>query len=245
MFSPEHLTHHDCGTEGESVRGQKRIISILRQLQADRELLSVTVPDCSATANTAILGIKEDRGFLLLDEFSSRVTHKAFLKGKRAVAKGRLNGAEMFFDCQLIKTGADDNMVLYAVRLPVEIIHRQRRNQFRLRLPPALCIPVEVSNLNGCSTAGELHDLSTSGLGALLQTGHCPQHGDLLSSVSITLPGATSFITELEVRFSRIDETRHMLRLGGRFLGLTQQQERKLEQFLAEQQRKRCRHDGL
>ncbi|MDT8388549.1 MAG: flagellar regulator YcgR PilZN domain-containing protein [Thiogranum sp.] len=245
MLLPEHLMQHDCDTEGERIRGQKRIIALLRQLQAGHALLSMTVPGCSAIANTAILGIKDDRGFFLLDELSANVTHEAFLKAKKAVAKGRLNGTEMYFNCQLVKTGADDNMVLYAIRLPDEIIRKQRRNQFRLRLSPAVCVPVEVSDPDGCSTAGELHDLSTSGLGALLQTRHCPEHGQRLSRVSIALPGSAPFITELEVRFSRIDKTRHMLRLGGRFLTLTQQQERKLEQFLAEQQRKRCRYDGF
>ena len=245
LLSPKRTTRRDRAPEGERVSGRKQIIALLRQLEAGHELLSVTVPNCPDIANTAILGIKEDRGYSLLDEFSTNTTHQAFIEQKKAVIQGHLRGTELRFSCDLVKTGADANIILYAVRIPGEIVRKQRRDQFRLRLSPAICVPVTVPDLDGYRVAGEAYDLSASGLGAMLNTRCCPERGTLLPDVTIALPGCKPFIAKLEVRFSRVESARHMLRLGGRFVAMTQQQERKLEQFLAEQQRKRCRHDSL
>lgn len=244
LLSPKRMPQRDREPQGERVTGGKKIAAILRQLEADHELLSVTVANCPDIASTAILGVKQDGGYLLLDEFSSSAVNQAFSEHKNALVKGWLRGTEVRFNCRLLKTGSDSDILLYAVQIPSVIIRKQRRNQFRLRLNPTLSVPLTVPDLDGCKAAGIVYDLSASGLGALLNTRNCPERGALLPEVSICLPGTKPLITKLEVRFSRADSDRHMLRIGGRFVALNKKEERKLEQFLAEQQRKRCRHDS-
>lgn len=244
VLSPKRMPRRDRKPEGERVSSHSKIIAMLRQLEADHELLSVSVPGCADSTNTAVLGVKEEGGYFLLDEFASGAANQAFSEHKTALVKGRLRGTELCFNVTLIKIGSESNILLYAVRIPNLIIRKQRRHQFRLRLNPNLSIPLSIPDLCGSRAAGEAFDLSASGVGAFLNTRSHPGRGDLLHEVSICLPNDKPLVAQLEVRFARADSVRHMLRIGGRFVSLNKQEERKLERFLAEQQRKRRRHDN-
>ena len=104
-------------------------------------------------------------------------------------------------------------------------------------------VPLSIANLEGETVKGEAFDLSTSGVGAFLQTRKMPSRGQTLSGVTLSLPQTRPLKTKLEIRFARQDSAHHMLRIGARFIGLERSQERQIAQFLAEQQRKRRRYD--
>jgi c-di-GMP-binding flagellar brake protein YcgR len=235
--------------QGERRPGQERITSatrirdILHQLKANHELLCVTVPGCRDPANTAILGIKEQRGVFYLDELNSASAHEALLHSRKLRIDCRLHGMELQFVAQLLSTDIDKGLALYEIALPKSLTRLQRRESFRLRLSPSLAIPVSISSLDGESVSGEAFDLSATGIGALLRTRNIPSRGQILTGVTLSLPRAKPLKTKLEIRFARQNAAQHLLRIGARFVGLERQQERQIAQFLAEQQRKRRRHD--
>lgn len=218
------------------------IVATLHQLKAEHELLSVRVPGCPDTASSAILGVREEQGCYYLDELNLPAAHKAFLKTRKAVIHCRLQGMEVRLPCQLAKASSDGGIALYRITIPNRIVRVQRREHFRLRLNPGLMIPVTVPRLEGDRAVGEAFDLSAGGVGAFINTRNIPSRGQILSEVSIALPEAPSFKTNLEIRFARVDNIHHMLRIGGRFVSLDRNQERVIAHFLAEQQRKRRRH---
>lgn len=227
----------------ENVTSRSLIIATLHQLKTEHELLCVRVPGCSDSASSAILGVKEDQGCYYLDELNLPATHKAFLKNRKAVINCRLQGMEVRFPCHLVKASSEGGIALYKISIPKRMIRIQRREHFRLRLNSGLTIPVTVPRLEGDRANGEAFDLSAGGVGAFINTSNIPSRGQILTEVSISLPQSSSFKTNIEVRFARVDDIHHTLRIGGRFVGLDRNQERAIEHFLAEQQRKRRRHD--
>jgi c-di-GMP-binding flagellar brake protein YcgR len=226
-----------------NVTSRSLIVATLHQLKTEHELLSVCVPGCPETASSAILGVKEDQDCYYLDELNLPTTHKAFLKNRKASINCRLQGMEVRFSCHLVKASSDGGIALYKISIPKNMIRIQRREHFRLRLDAGLMVPVTVPRLEGDSANGEAFDLSAGGVGAFMNTNNIPSRGQVLTEVSISLPQSPSFKTNLEIRFARVDDIHHMLRIGGRFIGLNRNQERLIEHFLAEQQRKRRRHD--
>lgn len=232
---------HNSGEE--TVTSRCVIIATLHQLKAEHELLSVRVPGCKDTASSAILGIREDQECYYLDELNLPLTHKAFLRERKAIIHCRLQGMEIRIPCQLLRASSDKGIALYKIALPKRIVRVQRRQHFRLRLNAGLVVPVTVPRLEGHRASGEAFDLSTGGLGAFIHTSDVPSRGQILSEVAIALPQAPSFKTSVEIRFARVDDIHHSLRVGCRFVSLDKNQERIIAHFLAEQQRKRRRHN--
>jgi c-di-GMP-binding flagellar brake protein YcgR len=235
--------------QGERRPGQERITSatkiraILHQLKADHELLCVSIPGCQDSANTAILGIKEQRGVFYLDELNSATAHEALLDGRMLRVTCRLHGMELQFVAQLLRTDTDKGLTLYEMALPKALTRAQRRETFRLRLSPGLSVPISIPSMDGETVSGEAFDLSATGVGALLRTRNIPSRGQVFAGVTLALPRAKPLKAKLEVRFARQNAAQHMLRIGARFVSLERQQERQIAQFLAEQQRRRRRHD--
>ena len=227
----------------DAVSGRKRIIAVLEQLKASHELLSVSLAGYRTAATSAILSVSDDRNCFLLDELSDPELHRSFLEQRKAVIRGRLHGMQLRFACRLLNAGSEGGIALYEVAIPAKLQSVQRRAHFRLPLIPNLAVPVSVPRLQGKPVTGQAFDLSAGGIGALLQTRSIPSRGEIVSGLSISLPQSRPLSANIEVRFARLDTTRHSLRLGGRFVGLDRKQERKLALFLAETQRKRRRFE--
>ncbi len=228
---------------GDGVYSRKRILTVLRQLKADHELLSVSVAGCRTAANSAILSVDESRDSFLLDELNLPQAHRAFVERRKALIHSHLHGMELRFAVHLLKAGSEAGIALYEVAIPERVHSVQRRADFRLRLIPNVAIPLTVPHFEGKAVSGEAFDLSAGGIGAFFRTRNLPNRGQILSDLSISLPQSRPLKASVEVRFARLDSTHHMLRLGGRFVDLGRTQERRLAQFLAEQQRKRRRFE--
>jgi len=232
----------DRSPAGEKVTDRNKITTILHQLKADHELLSVSVPGCKERANTAILGIREEQGHFYLDELNLRSAHEAFLKSRKARIDCRLRGMELSFVAHMLKASTASGIALYELRIPRSITRLQRRDSFRLRLNPGLIVPVTLAHFEGETVKGEAMDLSAGGVGVFLHTRNIPSRGQILHSLSLSIPRSSSFRADVEVRFARQEHTHHVLRVGGRFVNLNPKQERLIAQFLAEQQRRLRRH---
>lgn len=226
----------------ERITSPSKIVALLSQLKLEHELLSVSMAGCEHTANTVVLGIRTDSGALYLDELSTENAHRVLLRQRKARFSARLQGMKLYFDAVVRKVEKSKGIALYEMALPQSITRLQRRDSFRLRLTSGTPVPLNIEELDGESVGGAVQDLSASGLGALLRTRKQPCCGQLLSAVTLSLPGKTPITTRLEVRFARSDDARGMLHLGGRFVDLTPRQQRDIAQYIAEQQRKRRRH---
>lgn len=227
----------------ERITALPRIKSIVRRLQADRELLYVQVPGCDQPANTAVLGMREKRGVVYLDELSTHAAHRALLQRRQLKVTGRLQGMQLSFTTRLLGVSDENGLATYEVALPVLITRAQRRENFRLRLGSGLIVPVTIADLEGDSVKGEVFDLSTTGLGAYLQTRKSPAPGTVLAGVRLSLPSERLLNAGIEIRFARHNTAQHLLRIGARFVGMEPAQERQIARFLAEQQRKRRRFE--
>jgi c-di-GMP-binding flagellar brake protein YcgR len=243
FFASLKQTFHKKHAPGrERITAAARINAIMRQLKEEHELLGVTVPGCEQPANTAILGVSEKRGIFLLDELNSDDAHRALLQNRKLRITCRLQGMELKFACALVNDSNDGGLAIYEIALPSQITRVQRRDNYRLRLDTGLVVPVSVPNLEGETVKGQVFDLSTSGIGAYLQTRNSPPPGKLLHGVTLSLGRGRPLKTGIEIRFARQNTSNHMLRIGARFVDLETAQERQIARFLAEQQRKRRRH---
>jgi c-di-GMP-binding flagellar brake protein YcgR len=243
FFASLKQTFHNKRAPGqERITAAARINAIVRRLKEEHELLAVTVPGCEHPANTAILGVSEKRGIFLLDELNSDDAHRALLQNRKLRITCRLQGMELKFACALVNNSSDGGLAIYEIALPRQITRVQRRDNYRLRLDAGLVVPVTVPNLEGETVNGQVFDLSTSGIGAYLQTRNSPARGKVLHGVTLSLARGRPLRASIEIRFARQNASHHMLRIGARFVGLETGQERLIARFLAEQQRKRRRH---
>ena len=228
--------------EQERITSGPKIIAILHQLKADHELLCATVPGYNGKANTAIIGIKNKRDLFYLDELNSEAAHHALLKNRKLRIDCHLQGMELQFITHMLRARTDGGIALYEMSMPKVVVQLQRRQNFRLRLSPGISVPLGIASLEGATVKGEAFDLSTTGVGAFLQTRKIPGRGQILSGLTLSLPRTRPLKAQVEIRFARQDSAHHMLRIGARFIGLDRNQERLIAHFLAEQQRKRRRH---
>ncbi len=241
LFSRQQASSQAQGDSAEKVTSRTKIIALLRQLKSQHELLGVQVKGQSTFSNTAILGVREDDDLFFLDELSDAGAHQAFLKQRALRVDCHLQGLELHFQCRLVNVDSSNGIAFYAIRIPTVIHRLQRRQFFRVRVDAGLSVSVSVPDLGGEALTGEAIDLSAGGLGAIFPTDAEPEIGLVIDDCSIPLPRQQPLKTRLEVRFASLDDTRHQLRLGARFIGLDLRQERLLTQFLAEMQRKRRR----
>lgn len=245
MFaSLKRVLQRDRDPAHDKVTSRRKIVALLRQLQHDHELLCIKLPGFPDQSNTAIIGVKDDHNYFLLDELSNPAAHEAFLKNRKALVECRLRGMELHFGCRLLKVDTRATIAVYAVSFPERIARTQRRGDYRLRLSHGLVTPLTVPHFEGRQVSGEVFDLSIGGLGAFLNTRSVPNRAQVLPDVSVALPQSRPFNANLEIRFARLDSAHRMLRIGARFINLDSKQQRQLSQFLAEQQRKRRRHES-
>lgn len=225
----------------ERITSSSRINTIFRQLKAEHALLSATVPGFDGRSNTAILGLKEERGLFYLDELSEDGAHSALLECGKLRIETHLEGMELQFIAHMLRASQEGGIALYEMALPKVVAQLQRRQHYRLRLKPGISAPLTIASLDGESVKGEAFDLSTTGVGAFLQTRKVPRPGQVLAGLTLQLPRTPPLKTRIEVRFARLDSAHHSLRIGARFVALERHQESQISQFLAEQQRKRRR----
>ncbi len=210
------------------------ILGLLKRIQNQRAMLTITLPGSDKNYNSAVLEINEEQAYLVIDELSPESGHPLLLDIKELRARTRVEGARISFSTTLIDAGRESGIAYYNLTLPTEIDYLQQRASYRVKTKVAQPIPVTLIHAEGQTIKGELQDLSVGGLSiriahkqlpaALKTTDTLPCRFRLAQDEEITCT--------LEIRSIRSKDNNTPVRLGCRFVNLAAQQQKMIQRYV-------------
>jgi len=227
---------------GHHISDHKQITSLLMHAYKKHVLFNASFPGHNAQFSTALLGIYDEHGFVVLDELTPRIGHRLFLKEKKINLSGRLEGVEMQFSTHLNEAREKGGIAFYKIRMPESVYYRQRRHDFRIASTGA---NISFHGLRGKGVnqmlKGYVSDISRSGVGVMLEDDVTLDQGEVLSSCIISMPGEGEVTFSMEVRFCFNNNRAQVTRIGGRYLEIDNASLRKIAYYISELERARAR----
>ncbi len=172
-----------------ALTGHSQISALLMQIYKCRVLLDVRLPEQANHYTSALLGIYDEHGFIVMDGLNPTSGHRRLLDAKRLQVAGRLDGVDFSFSTRLIDVREKQGTAFYKMTLPEQMIYRQRRLDFRIgTLGRKFAFHALRGDSNAQILAGYLHDISRNGVGLILENGTMLEPGEQLASCIIALP---------------------------------------------------------
>lgn len=212
-----------------------RICKVLRRLQDQRCLLTVTVGRNPDAYTSAILEVNHDGEYFVMDELVPRSGHERLADTKEIHVRARLDSLEVRFTSRVTRISVREGLPYYKVPFPADVDFPQRRQVHRVPVPLNTGLPVSVLMPDERIFAGELRDVSPEGIGIRVRTGVPDIDRDRGSHAicEIRLPRGVEFVADIEVCHIDLPARGRVPRIGARFVSLNGMQTRRLEQFCA------------
>lgn len=230
-------------TEPQYITDPVQIAGILRRLQEGHALIHVSLPGGSESWLSAVIGVQQASGEVLLDELSPRDGNAALQGSGRLVVNAQIKGVDISFAANLVGTGIDEGLVFYRVALPQGVRYWQRRASYRAHVGAALTVPVTLNHSDGLVLTGELVDISPGGVGTRHKDtkGIVPLIGEVWSDCHIALPDGHEIACSLEIRNIGHEGRSAKVRIGSRFVDLDRIRLKNVEAFVAHLERENLR----
>ena len=217
-----------------------RIIDHLSKLHQARALLTVTLAGSSKLFNSIIVNVNAANGRVTLDKLFPEKGHELARKVGKFNIHTFLHGIEISFTGKLIKTAGSEQDVVYEIALPEKLFYRQRRAHYRVPVSVAQGIKVTLYNEQFEKSEGVLSNLSVGGIGVQFEGEDVnipKEKGAQLPACEFVLPDKKVIKCPLELRFFYQDTAYNHLRIGGRFLHLSQNEERGIQRYIMQLER--------
>jgi c-di-GMP-binding flagellar brake protein YcgR len=223
-------THH--------ITDKPQITALLVQAFKAHTLFNASFTDETNLFNTALLGIYEEYGFIVLDEINPNRGHELLLKTREAILTGRVDGVEMRFRSKLIEAREKNGVSYYKMEIPAQVYFLQRRKDYRVPTRGTQ-IPFRAQGgyQSGQFINGYLNDISRSGIGITLNELVNLSKGEVLSTCKVSMPGGSEIIFSMEICFCWRDTSRGITRLGGRFQNLDRSSLQKIRKTINQMER--------
>lgn len=197
----------NLGTENQSpyqVDSRKEIIMLLRNLQDNKQLISMIINDGTEVIITAILKIDDDNNTVIFDCASSESANQRLVETPRVYFEASLNRISIQFSSSRINRINFDGGSALSCTIPTSLIRLQRREYYRINTPvasPILCTLNLAQELGGGTVKLALVDISCGGIAVLddkklLGT----EIGMVYENCQLDLPGAGLISVNLQVR---------------------------------------------
>lgn len=205
MITRDHAHNARSPSQGAEERyrlvDQADIKATLIQLARGRNLVSASFNGGTEYLMTAVVGVNDPLGLLLLD-FGPDAAHT-----RRAIASGRLQcsvrcaGVPIHFTCESLRGARFEGMPTIAAAMPQRIYRIQRRDAFRAATPivngPRLLVP---DPLTGHRHTLALRDISLGGVGLIGGEGGQPlQPSARYANCTLSLPEFGDITVDLRI----------------------------------------------
>ncbi|MCP4286297.1 MAG: flagellar brake protein [Gammaproteobacteria bacterium] len=224
------------------VEEREQIVALLMRSSINHVLFSVQLPEQQDTFSTALLGIYDEHGFIILDELTPEQGHRLLKAGMTIEISGRLDGVALNFETSLLEIREKNGIAYYKTRLPTSLNHRQQRNAYRI---PSRSLGISFHGLRGKGiqqiVRGYVNDLSRNGVGIILAERVRLYQGEILSSCIISVPDEGEIAFSLEVCFCTKIPQREATRIGGKFKNIDHASLQKIRRSLNKIERVRAR----
>ncbi len=226
---------------GEKITDKEFIYTLLKRLQQQKTLLSVSVPLAPGTFNSAILHISQDKTEMLLDELHPHEGHLRLLKIRTLQVNTQSSGTGLTFETELKKVNTDEEISKYHVAFPKFIWYNQQRETFRVQVAGDLQFGIELHTEERGDLVGQVVDISQSGLGATFEHYLPFERGDLINHCKILLPQLGDIGCRLIVKHIKHSEHPTTTHIGAMLIDLEGDARKAYLQTIANIQREMIR----
>jgi len=225
-------------SNSRQVTKEKKIYSLLKQAYQNNVLFTIKLPETNGIFQTAITGIYPDQGYLTLDEISPIEGKPLFLKQNESQLSGRLDGVALAFKTSLVDAGEKSDTAHYRATIPTSLYFLQRRKHFRAAMSSTQIAFHAYRTVNEREAlVGYIFDISTVGIGVILNDVHAISRGDLIPTCTLRLPGQGNLVFSLQISFSHPNSEREVTRIGGQFEDMDKTSQRKLRKIINQNER--------
>lgn len=221
----------------EEISDLHRINTLLQRLKKQNALLTITIPQANQSYMSTVVEIDSENRRVIIDELFPVEGNRLCKEGVVISVNAVLSGSKLNFKSQVIDAGMKDGITFYRVEFPEVISYFQRRTSFRASVSRSEHVTVEVVLHNGVKIRGTIADVSVEGVGAVFPADTDFKLNQILPKCVIFLEGKPSVSSAMEVRFIGSGAKDKQVRIGGRFVNMSPDQERKLEKLVREIER--------
>lgn len=232
--------------DGEQLRYEKRdpadVRRLLGALVAARALVTAQIVPGAISCPTAVLAVDSDT--VLLDGHPQEPLNQRLLQAHHLVCTSQLDRVQIRFRVQRLRRVDNDGYTAFVAPLPTAVIELQRRETYRLQIPPMQPVHCRLPDPDGGSDGVELRvlDLSAGGLALAAAEGFVLPGTSRLGQCTLLLPDAAPIMVGLTVAHSYVEHTRNgtpRLRIGCRFERLPPPVERAIQNYIFRVERQR------
>jgi c-di-GMP-binding flagellar brake protein YcgR len=221
--------------DSEQITDSKKISKLLERFTKRYTPLTVQIPNHRQHYTSCIINVEAKS--VLLDELLPATGHPLLLTERALHVRGKLDGIDIQFFTTLQHVGNKDNLLTYYMSLPKLLEYRQRRLNYRARIPVTMKLPVIIENINGEVIRGELHNLSYGGAGMIFLPDKTIMETGKLHECAIELPNGDWIYCTVELRHSKDIPLRKTQFVGAQFVGLLAMQSRLIGRCVSELER--------
>lgn len=223
----------------ETAASGAKIGSLLQTLLKTHSLLNIKIANNGDKFTSVLLGIDESTATLILDELHPLPHKDEFTAATAATISAQHAGNDIQFDTRVEAIPLPDGQIQYKAAYPESILHRQRRNAYRVPISAISPADVYVYLDSGRIFKGALRDISVSGMSVRFPPKtQLPETWPDEVSCEICLTQGKRLRVQFNVCHIAQHQPSRNFFLGGLFTHLEKPQERTIEKFVAELQRK-------
>lgn len=224
---------------------QRQVYLTLFQLQRNRNLLEVRIPEIDQVYQSIILGLDPVRREVVIDELFPG--DFVGLPGQALQLTVRLpEGKKLQFGSTIEQVRTEAEAPMYVIAMPRELGYDQRRAAYRLPFADHAALPAWITTAERRHCVGAVRDISSCGLRLALDGFETPPlEQDQICETSFEF-GGMHLNCGLDVRnVDNRDENGGRTFIGGRFVDLPRTQQRMLDKLITRIQRDRLRDEML
>jgi len=203
---------------------------------------SVEIKAIDSFNNIESLGLSEILDFNLDDNnifFDALQTNKV-TTNQRIKAFTKYNGIDIHFDSIITDTIERNHCEYFNTNIPNEIIHKQRRQQYRAVLQNLWKIPVTLVDKSLAKPlSAYIYNISTGGISVRSSTEEIIKIKDgMIIDTLIQLPDNRKIESKLQVRQTLTNKAGGFQQLAGQFIDINPKQERMIQSFVNKVERR-------
>lgn len=209
------------------VHARREIITILRSLEQQRQLVTMLVNGSPEAVVTSVLEVDEEAGIVFIDCASNELMNRRITESDNISFETVLDHIRILFFASSIKECLHDNLPALYMAIPASVIRLQRREYYRVPTPisnPVRCTIAVQHQLGTETVTLTLQNASGGGI-ALIDDKRVLDNtvGHIYKDCRIQLPGNTVVVTTLEIRNSHditLPSGKNVRRIGCLFIDL-------------------------
>ncbi|MCD9008244.1 flagellar brake protein [Luteimonas sp. XNQY3] len=252
MAAAEHTptqTQPDDDDESQSsyvLQDPLEIERVLRALVDARAMISAVLAPEGLVCPTVLLAVRDD-GSLLLDGSQRDALNRRIEAATHLACDTRLDSVQIRFRLQAPVRVVHEGYTAFVTPPPESLLRLQRRELYRMRIPPGAPVTLHVGTPDAPPDAGiaglRVLDISGGGIAVSLpsetEAGFTPRN--LLEACLLRLPDGDPIPVRLEVAHVFCRHAGNLLRwhAGCRFVGLPQAAQRRVLQYIFQVERQR------